>query len=208
MRLRFLPVVVGAFATLAVPASAEDMKAFRLKIGDTTVEINAGESVDVTLPGGQKTTVVLNRNPFVSYSSEAFSFVLPGDMSVAKTKLNDSVTQHLAASARGTVVLLQEYKGVNPASLTQLMLQELTKKSAKAGADITQASSSRKLADGKVMNGLTAKAKTPSGVTEYEVEAYGTNDRGIIAITVIEEARMASEGDILKRFWESLAIKA
>ncbi len=123
----------------ALPAGAEDMKAFKLSIDGVAVDIDPGESLDVTLPGGKQAKVRLDRNAFATFSGEAFSFVHPSGISVTKTDLGSGIMQYLMASALGTIVVVQEYGKMNPVSLDQLMLQQMTKESVQAGAELTPA---------------------------------------------------------------------
>lgn len=46
---------------------------------------------------------------------------------MTKTDLGENITQYLMASALGTIVVVQEYGKMNPVSLNQLMLQEMTR---------------------------------------------------------------------------------
>jgi len=46
-------------ALCAGPAGAEDLKAFKLTIDGVTVDIDPGESANVTLTGGKKSKVTL-----------------------------------------------------------------------------------------------------------------------------------------------------
>ncbi|WP_245475209.1 MULTISPECIES: hypothetical protein [unclassified Mesorhizobium] len=98
----------------------------------------------MTLPGGKRARVRLNRNDFDTFSGGRFSFVHPSSISVSKTDLGESITQYLAASALGTVVVVQEYGKMNPVSLNQLMLQEMTKESVQAGGTLIQEPTTRK----------------------------------------------------------------
>ena len=125
-------------ALCAGPTAAEDLKAFKLTIDGVTVDIDPGESADVTLPGGKQSKVTLERNDFATFSGGSFSFVHPSGISVTKTDLGENITQYLMASALGTIVVVQEYGKMNPVSLNQLMLQEMTKESVQAGAELTQ----------------------------------------------------------------------
>ena len=79
------------------------------------VDIDPGEDANVTLPGGKTAKVRLDRNDFATFSGGTFSFVRPSDISV--TDLGDSITQYLADSALGTIVVVQEYGKMNPVSL-------------------------------------------------------------------------------------------
>ena len=194
-------------ALCAGPVHAEDLKAFKLTIDGVTVDIDPGESTDVTLPGGKQSKVTLERNDFVTFSGDSFSFVHPSDISVTKTDLGENITQYLMASALGTIVVVQEYGKMNPVSLNQLMLQEMTKESVQAGATLTQEPTTRKLADGKQLTGILAKVKTRTGTADFEIVGFGLADRGLLFITRVAGEDAATEKPLIDKFWQSLKVK-
>ncbi|RUW58424.1 hypothetical protein [Mesorhizobium sp. M7A.F.Ca.US.008.03.1.1] len=191
----------------AGPAGAEDLKAFKLTIDGVTVDIDPGESADVTLPGGKQSTVTLERNDFATFSGSVFSFVHPSSISVTKTDLGDDITQYLMASALGTIVVVQEYGTMNPVSLNQLMLQEMTKESVQAGAKLTQEPTTRKLADGKELTGIRAEVKTRTDTADFEIVGFGLADRGLLFITRVAGEDAATEKPLIDKFWQSLKVK-
>ncbi|AZV20571.1 MAG: hypothetical protein EOS73_32040 [Mesorhizobium sp.] len=194
-------------ALCAGPAGAEDLKAFKLTIDGVTVDIDPGESADVTLPGGKRSKVTLERNDFATFSGSVFSFVHPSNISVTKTDIGDDITQYLMASALGTIVVVQEYGAMNPVSLNQLMLQEMTKESVQAGATLTQEPTTRKLADGKELTGIHAEVKTRTDTADFEIVGVGLADRGLLFITRIAGEDAATEKPLVDKFWQSLKVK-
>lgn len=204
-----LAVLTAIIALLAVAVAngAEQQKTYKLTIGDTSVEINPGESLDVTLPDGNTTKVTLELNAFATYSGATFSFVHPTNIAVTKTALDTDISQHLVASALGTIVIVQEYSSMNPAKLNDLMLQELTKESVQAGGELTQEAATRKLADGKELAGVKATVKTRTDESNYEVFSFGADDQGLVLVTRIDRENVPAEGALIDKFWESLTIK-
>lgn len=191
----------------AGPGVAEDLKAFRLTIDGVTVDIDPGESADVTLPGGKKSKVTLERNDFATFSGGSFSFVHPSNISVTKTDLGEGITQYLMASALGTIVVVQEYGKMNPVSLNQLMLQEMTKESVQAGAALTQEPTTRKLADGRELTGIRAQVKTRTDTADFEIVGFGRADQGLLFITRVAGEDAATEKPLIDKFWQSLKLK-
>ncbi|KQU78769.1 hypothetical protein ASD12_16360 [Mesorhizobium sp. Root102] len=194
-------------ALCAGPAGAEDLKAFKLTIDGVTVDIDPGESTNVTLPGGKHSKVTLERNDFATFSGSVFSFVHPSNISVTKTDLGENITQYLMASALGTIVVVQEYGKMNPVSLNQLMLQEMTKESVQAGATLTQGPTTRKLADGKELTGIRAQVKTRTDTAYFEIVGFGLADQGLLFITRIAGEDKAAEEPLIDKFWQSLKVK-
>ena len=188
-------------------ARAEDPKAFKLTIDGVTVDIDPGEDVDVTLPGGKTSKVRLEHNDFATFSGGTFSFVHSSRNSVTKTDLGDGIAQYLMASALGTIVLVQEYDKMNPVSLNQLMLQEMTRESVQAGGTLTQEPTTRKLADGKELTGVKATVKTRTDSADFEIVGFGLADQGLLFITRIGDQDVATEKPLIDKFWENLKVK-
>ncbi|WP_292070100.1 hypothetical protein [Mesorhizobium sp.] len=203
-------LAAAAFAMMilgAGSARAEDLKAFKLTIDGVAIEIDPGEDANVTLPGGKTAKVRLDRNDFATFSGGTFSFVHPSSISVTKTDLGDSITQYLAASALGTIVVVQEYGKMNPVSLDQLMLQEMTKESVQAGGTLTQEPTSRELPDGKQLTGIKATVKTRTDKADFEIVGFGLADQGLLFITRIGDQDVATEQSMIDKFWETLKVK-
>jgi hypothetical protein len=196
--------VLAAFSLSSSFAAAQEQKSFRLDIGAASVELDPGETVEVTLPDGSKANVKLTRNAFTTYEAGAFSFVHPSDVSVTKSDLGDGVIQHLMASAIGTIAIVQQYDKVNPALLTEFMLGELTREAIAAGAKVEKAPHSRDA--GKKLEGLKATESGSADRVEYEVLAYGSGTRGVLIVTSIDEENREADGQMLEKFWETLRI--
>ncbi|MDX8457738.1 hypothetical protein [Mesorhizobium humile] len=207
MRLRLAAAVLAVIVLCTGPTRADDPKAFKLTIDGVTVDIDPGEDIDVTLPGGKTSKVRIDHNDFATFSGGTFSFVHPSTNSVTKTDLGDGIAQYLMASALGTLVVVQKYDKMNPVSLTQLMLQEMTKETVRAGGQLTQRPTTRKLADGKELTGLKATVKTRTDSADFEIVGFGTVDQGLLFITRIGDQDNATEQPLIDKFWETLKIK-
>ncbi|RWL97774.1 MAG: hypothetical protein EOR68_16625 [Mesorhizobium sp.] len=206
MRLKIAAAAFGAIMLCGGVARAEDPKAFRLTIDGVTVDIDPGEDIEVTLPGGKTSKVRLEHNDFATFSGGTFSFVHPGNYSVTKTDLGDGIAQYLMASALGTLVVVQKYDKMNPVSLNQLMLQEMTRETVQAGGHLAQQPTTRKLADGKDLTGLKATVKTRTDSADFEIVGFGTADQGLLFITRIGDQDNATEQPLIDKFWETLKV--
>lgn len=201
----------GFFWTgLAIPllgaglANAQEPKSFKLEIGSSSLEIDPGETVEMTLPDGSKAKVTLTANPFRSYTADAFSFAYPSEASVTKSDLGSGVTQHLMATALGTVVIVQTYETLNPSTLVEMLLGQLTQDSIEMGAAVDKEPFSREA--GQTLTGLKAREKGTDTV-DYEVLAHGAGRKGVVVITRIDEENKQADGALLEKFWQSLKVK-
>lgn len=207
MRYGMTMAVFVAVTFVCAPAVSEDFKAYKLTIDGVSVDIDTDEDATVTLPNGDKAKIRLERNAFATFSSDSFSFVHPSGVTVTKTNLSKGIDQHLMASAVGSMVIVQEYSDMNPVTLNQLMLQEITKESVQAGGKLSQKAGSRKLADGKVLSGLTATVKTRADRVTYEVMSYGTADQGVVVITSLDDDNAKDDRPMIDKFWQSLKLR-
>jgi hypothetical protein len=207
MRLGRSAIMAAILALVPAAGFAEDQKTYKLTIGDVVVDIDPGETLDVTMPDGKQTKVTLALNDFATFSGDIFSFVHPTNVAVTKTELDPNIQQYLMASALGTLVIIQEYSAMNPTSLNPLMLQELTKESVQAGGELSQDTTSRTLADGTQISGLKATVKTKSDTTNFEILSIGATDQGVLMVTRVDEGNAATEGAMIDKFWASLKIK-
>jgi len=92
-------------------------------------------------------------------------------------------------------------------SLNQLMLQEMTRESVQAGAELTQQPTTRKLADGKELTGIRAEVKTRTETAYFEIVGYGLADQGLLFVTRVGSGDVATEQPLIDKFWESLKLK-
>lgn len=203
---KLVPLVL-ALAFAGHNAFAEDLKTYKLTIGDQTIDLDAGETEEFTLPNGEKTTVSISRNEFSTFKGDKFAFVYPGNMTVAKSQLDKNIAQYFTSSALGSMVIVQEYTSMDPSSLTPLMLQQLTKESVQAGATLEQKPTTRQLKQGTSLSGVVATVKSSSESVDYEIVTHGKDGEGLIAITRIDQDNRDEDGKIIDQFWDSLTIK-
>lgn len=204
-RIVILSMLIGA--SVALPALANDSgKAFRLQIGEQGFEIDAGDTLEATLPNGSKVKVTLERNAFATYSAARFSFMHPGATGVSRSDLGAGVVQHMMATAVGSLVIIQTYEDIDPTNLTSFMLKEMTKDQLAAGAKLEQAPSARNV-DGNELSGLKATETLGGNVVRYEILAHSNDDSGLMIITRIDPENLEEDGPKIAKFWETLKLK-
>jgi hypothetical protein len=110
-------------------------------------------------------------------------------------------------SAVGTLVLIQEYNTMNPTTLVNLMLQELTKEQINYGYKMHKETYSKALKDGTELGGKRAILKYNDEEEYWTVLAYGRKDRGFLVITKIDKENLDTEKNIIDLMWETLQIE-
>ena len=192
---------------LSLPTLAEDSKNYVLNVEGKDYEIGLDGSVVAKTKEGKDITIGLKRKEFSTFTKDVVSFEHRSDLSVATTDIERDIHQYLTASALGTLIIIQQYDTLNPASLTELMLKQLSADDLATGYTMNKSDFSRTLADGTVMKGLRANLKHKNDDVDLQVLATDSGDGGIIAMTRINHDMGAAEEPIIERFWSTLKLK-
>jgi hypothetical protein len=192
---------------LSHPTLAEDSKNYVLSVEGTDYEIGLDGSVVAKTKEGKDITIGLKRKEFSTFTKDVVSFEHRSDLSVAATDIERDIHQYLTASALGTLIIIQQYDTLNPSSLTELMLKQLSADDLATGYTMDKSDFSRTLADGTVMKGLRANLKHKNDDVDLQVLATDSGDGGVIAMTRINHDMGAAEAPIIDRFWATLKLK-
>jgi hypothetical protein len=206
MKINLITLLISQML-FALPALAEDSKNYVLSVEGTDYEIGLDGSVVVKNKEGKDITIGLKRKEFSTFTKDVVSFEHRSDLSVAATDIERDIHQYLTASALGTLIIIQKYDTLNPASLTELMLKQLSADDLATGYTMDKSDFSRTLADGTVLKGLRANLKHKNDDVDLQVLATDSGDDGVIAITRINRDMGAAEEPIIERFWATLKLK-
>jgi len=122
MKAKF--VIALMTCLLSTYATAGD---YTLTLNGVEVEIDLGKDFTVELPGGQKVLVTLKKKAIISFEGDYFKFDHPNQFVPARSDLGDGIFQTMLVSPLGSMVLIQEYKDIDPSSLVDFMVNELVK---------------------------------------------------------------------------------
>ena len=206
MRLLRLATAIAIGWLAASHANAGDGKGVRLTIDGVQVGINPGDTLEVTTKDGRKVQVELQRSDTVTFTGAKFSFDHDGKFTVAKTDLGDGVQQYALMTPMGTGIIIQVYKGLNPSSNTDVMLQQMVQESITGGAKISKHATERTLPSGSVLKGVKAETITDDDVMEYEIVATGRPEGGVLIATFLNKENIPKEGVILDKLWSTLKV--
>lgn len=203
--------IVVALMTILVFANGafarEEHKNYQLTIDGKTYDLNLNEEIQVMGKSGKRLTIELRAKPYKEYSDQFVSFQHKSGFSVSSQDLGSGIQQLMLATATGTLIMIQEYSGVEPSSLVAMMLKELTKESVQYGHKMTQETVTRKLKSGVTLKGLKATLKYKGAVSYWEVLAYGKKDTGVLVMTHIDKAYIKTDMEVHSRFWNTLKLK-
>jgi hypothetical protein len=198
--IKIAAIAIGLWGTAALAGN------YILTINGKQYELDLGEPTTVTIQGDQKVQLKLEKKDVVVFKASTFSFSHPSSATPARTDLGDGLHQTMMAAPTGTLVMIQEYSGIDPSGLIDLMLTELTKEEAQYGYEITKEQASKTLSDGRTVTGKRAISKYQT--TEYErwVVCYGAKDAGILIITQVEKAASRDDVAMIDLFWKTMTI--
>ncbi|MEL6347273.1 MAG: hypothetical protein AAFV53_29425 [Myxococcota bacterium] len=187
----------------APPASAGD---YTLTIDGSDFDLDLNAPQQLRLPDGSTIQVTLSQKAVVSFSSESFSFAHPSHLSPARTDLGQGIYQTMMATPLGTLIMVQEYTTLDPSSLVDLMLSELTKEERQYGYTINETLHSRTLKGGQVLSGKRAVSNYRGVGYTREIVSFGTRDAGLMVITQTSQESSPEDLAMIEAFWESMAV--
>ncbi len=180
---------------------------YTLTINGTTIELDLGAEQKLKLPDGKDLTLILKRKETNIFTSKGVSFEYPGNLNVATSEIDKDIFQHLMASARGTVILVQTYGDLDATKMVDLMTGKMTDDDVAIGDQRDTKTHSRTLADGTVLTGTRSTLKGPGDDVVVEVMAIRQGRGGTMLITRIDNETAPEEAPIIERFWTTLTLK-
>jgi len=176
-----------------------------LSIDDQSVEIDLNKESKFTTPEGEELTVILKQKEYLEFKGQFFSMKHKNTLKPSTTDLGDGIFQTLMATPTGTMVLIQEYTNMNPESLVDMMLKELTKEEIDYGYKYKERKIERSV-NGKEIHGKQAITTHDEQEWTRAVFTYGEEDQGILFVTMIEKDEYDNEQHILSDFWKDLSL--
>jgi hypothetical protein len=189
----------------SIPAWADGN--YKLTINGATIELDLDSERNLTLPNGPKLTLKLERKTTNIFTAKGVSFEHPGALNVATSEISKTITQHLMASALGSLVIVQTYADLDATQLVDLMTGKMTESDVAGGATIDTKPFSRTLGDGRVIKGTRSTLKAVGGEAIVEVMAVKQGQGGRMMITRIDPGIAPDEGAIIERFWQTLVLQ-
>jgi hypothetical protein len=204
-RLRSITAGLILVAALISAAQADGDKSFTLTLDGQDYEINIGDTIKAKTKDGAEVDIALTQKEFTTFTKGKVSFMHRSGLSVATTDVEADIHQYMAATALGTLVIVQEYDKTSTVDLVDFMMTQMTRDSVATGMTGESKPATRTLADGTVLNGKT-KTLTGHGDTEsFEILGANVGRGGILLITRQGDAN-PDEATIIDKFWQTLKI--
>ena len=201
--IKFLQILILLTIVSFSPLRAED---YIITINGTSKELGLDQETTLVLPEGISLKLILQQKEYLRFKGDLFSFEHKSKYKPNRDDLGDGVFQTMILTPLGTGVLVQEYIQMNPINLVDMMLNELTKEEVDYGYKYNEKAVTKKVGDIR-FNGKQAVTTYPGTEWTRSVLAYGSKDRGILIVTLIERDNYNTERDLIEHLWKSIELK-
>ena len=178
-----------------------------LIINNDSIHTNLNNELQYKTQSGEKLTIKITQPDILVYSDEMISFSHDKSLSVSNTKIDKGIEQCMIVKSTGNGFMVQKYRTFNPSSLTQLMMNEITKESVSYGYSKTEKVFKKKLRSGQTIEGIQATLTYKGEKEVYTVATYGAKDEGIIVVTMLLNEDYSDDKEIIELFLKTLEIK-
>lgn len=204
---KIILIWVAIIAMIPCHAVGKNAPNYEITINGKTHDISLDYDYEIKSDSGETLQIRINKKPVITFENGNLSFQHKNDLTVSTTDLGNGIHQTLTNTAVGTLILFQEYSSMNPTSLVNLMLQELTKEQRNYGYKMQKEAHSKALKDGTKLTGKIATLKYNNEEEYWTVVAYGKKDQGVLVIIKIDKEYLDSEKNIIDLMWDTLQIK-
>jgi hypothetical protein len=178
-----------------------------LTIDGVDYQLALDEGRKVKLKTGEDVSVLLKKQAFGKFSVGELSFEFPGTLSVASTKVDDDITQHIVISGSGTMMLVQHYTDGVPATLLDLMFDKMVEEPKALGLKIERTPLSRSISNGERLEGTRAHYRGGDDNVTIDIAIKQTAKGGYMVMTMHDDDTSPDEKPMIERFWQSLKLQ-
>lgn len=179
---------------------------YTIEIDGKRYQIELGKDYGHTTAGGDTIRYKVDRADVVRYRSDLLSFDHKSEYTPTRSEIGEGRFQTLLVSGQGNGVLIQEYATMNPSTLVDFMLREITKEDVEYGHQLKEYAYKKTLPGGQVLTGKRARLRYNGSETTYTVSAFGERDRGVLVVTMLHKDDEETEGHIIDLMWNTLEL--
>ncbi len=201
-----MPSVRLAFVALLLLCSTSAIAGdYVLSINGKDHELSLDKESTVKLADGTELKLNLKQKEYLEFQADLFTFEHKNQFRPNRTDLGEGLLQTAIMTPMGTGILVQEYHQMDPSSLIDMMVKELTKEEVEYGYKLKEVLISKKVGD--------VEFKGKKAITTYTGEewtrsvlAYGKKDKGLLVVTFVEKDNYEKEKHLIDQLWKSLKL--
>ena len=185
---------------------AQERGNFILIVNNDSIQIDLNKDINYKTPSGERLTLRVTQPEILTYSDDMISFSHDRSLQVSNSLIEEGIEQCMVIRSTGNGFMVQKYQTINPSSLIQLMLNELTKESINYGYSMTEKEFKREIKSGQTIEGVEATLTYKGEEEVYTVATYGAKDEGIVVITMLLNKDFEEDIEIIELFLNTLSI--
>lgn len=180
---------------------------YKIQINDIILEISLDKEYNITLDEKEIKFKIVTKDTLV-YEDDLFSFNYSKDYKISQMTIKEGIEQIMLMSAGGSGILIQKYSTINPTTLNEMMISEVTKESLNYGFKLKREDYTIKLESGQKLDVDKAILTYKDETNIYEVASIGNKDEGILIMTMVMDEKMSTQGrKIIDMMWNTLKYK-
>ncbi len=204
MKLSLIVILIVLSTSLTF---AQNSGNYIIIINGDSLFIDLENSYQYKTDKGESVTLKVTQPDILSYTDNMISFKHDKSLRVSNTVIAEGIEQCAIMKSTGNGFMVQKYKTIDPSSLTQLMLTEITKESVSYGYSMSEEKFEKKLLSGQTIEGIQATLTYKGEKEVYVVATYGGKDEGIIVVTfLLSEDYLSEDKPMIDLFFETLKI--
>jgi hypothetical protein len=154
---------------------------------------------------GKKINFLLKQKDTLAFNDGLFSFSYFKGYQVSKTNVDNIADQYIVVDAGGSGFMMQKYGSINPSSMKEFLLQEITKESKGYGYKEKREEFKKTLLSGQVVTVIKSTLTYKDDINIYEVATIAGKDEGLVIITLDMGGEVAQKGrELSKLMWHSI----
>jgi hypothetical protein len=207
-RVIAVPVLAACFMTAASEAAEKN---YTLTIEGKDYAAAPGDDVTARLKSGEDVTIKFRQNENSIFETDQFSFSHPAAVKVEVINFDPTLTRYDAGTERGTHIIVERHQEVGDEDLIKvrdIFLNNMLAGPIESGARIARKDVSRKLHDGKEINGVRAMTSNEDNDLIIAVYTLRLGAGALMFATLFNKSAAPDEGVIIDQFWDTLRVKA
>jgi 3-isopropylmalate dehydratase small subunit len=200
-------IIFSAFLFFSISGEAQKQKNYLLEINGDTISISLDELVVLKTRTGQSLNINLKQKEILTFADETLSFQYPSIFTLSSKIIEDGVEQILVISADGNAFLIQRYKNINPESVVDLMMEEITEESKDAGYKETTKDVSQLLKSGKILIGKQSTLELDDEKNNYTIYPLKIKKGGILIVLMQIDPQDENAQKLYDMLWKTLETK-
>ena len=185
---------------------ANSQEDYIIHLNDTSLHVELDKPYNLVVKG-KKIDFKIVQKDTLTHNSNLYSFLYPKGFKVSNSVIDEGIEQISILTAEGAGFLIQKYESLNPTTLNELMLTELTKESIDYGYEEKRSNYKKILKSGHEIAVTKSVLRYKDEVNIYEIASIGKKDAGIMIVTMRMDEDDNNQGQkIIDLMWKSVKI--